>query len=49
MNKNFGFSYTKEELEDVAVNWQKDTGDYETPLSEYFVNKFIIGLITNGG
>lgn len=25
-----------EELENIAVNWQKDTGDYNTPLSEYF-------------
>lgn len=25
-----------EELENIAINWQKDVGDYETPLSEYF-------------
>ena len=25
-----------DELEDIAIRWQKDSGDYETPLSEYF-------------
>ena len=25
-----------EELEEIAINWQNDVGDFETPLSEYF-------------
>lgn len=25
-----------DELENIAINWQKDCGDFETPLSEYF-------------
>lgn len=25
-----------EELEEIAYNWQKDSNDFETPLSEYF-------------
>ena len=27
---------TLEELEDIAINWQNDVKDYNTPLSEYF-------------